>query len=132
MARRFLIFGIGFLLGCVLVYVTMFKGTDREFYGSWLPEGRVLKKIKFSLDQSSSGYKCILEKSGVFDSEFEQLLESGDIDFEKSSTDKTVKRYFISSEVDESRTIVTEIALRRDSAWITQIGISTLSHSACD
>ena len=74
MARRLLIFSVGFFMGCVLVYTTMFKGTDREFYGSWLPEGRVIKKLNSSLNRDHSSYQCILDKSGVFESEVDEMF----------------------------------------------------------
>jgi len=132
MARRFLIFGIGFLMGCVLVYTTMFKDTNREFYGSWLPEGRVMKKLNSSLNRNVEGYQCILEKSGIFESEMDELLIEGDIDFDKSNTQSSIRKYLITSEVSTDRIIFAEISLAIDSAWVSQIGVSKLSFSACD
>ena len=86
-----MIFSVGFFMGCVLVYTTMFKGTDREFYGSWLPEGRVIKKLNSSLNRDHSSYQCILDKSGVFESEVDEMFVSGDIDFEKSNTESSIE-----------------------------------------
>tara|TARA_B110000967_G_C18731712_1_gene482933 strand:- start:209 stop:607 length:399 start_codon:yes stop_codon:yes gene_type:complete len=131
-ARRLLIFSVGFFMGCVLVYTTMFKGTDREFYGSWLPEGRVIKKLNSSLNRDHSSYQCILDKSGVFESEVDEMFVSGDIDFEKSNTESSIRKYFVNVEINENRNVVAEISLARDSAWISQIGVSNLSFKACD
>lgn len=132
MARRLLIFSVGFLMGCVLVYTTMFKDTNREFYGSWLPEGRVMKKLNSSLHRGNEDYQCILKKAEIFESEMDELLLDGDIDFGKSNTESSIRKYVISVESTSKRNIIAEISLARDSAWVSQIGISELSFKACD
>ncbi|UTW63328.1 hypothetical protein KFE98_03990 [bacterium SCSIO 12741] len=91
MARRVLIYSIGFLMGCMAVYMLFYKGQDREFYGSWLPEGRVLKKIHTTLDRSDTTLNCLMECQGVFDSDLDLLFKDGEVDFSSSVTQGSPK-----------------------------------------
>lgn len=100
MARRFFIFSIGLLFGSVLVYQLMIKGTDREFYGSWMPEGRVLKKVRTGLDKQHIKLDCWTKCSNIFNSDIDYLLENGDVDFSRSKTQGTEKSYFIECELE--------------------------------
>lgn len=131
MARRVLIFSIGFLMGCVLVYTTFFKDSERDFYGSWLPEGRVLKKLNSSLNRGTAEFKCALDQSGVFDSDIDLLFENGDIDFSKSETKLEPRSYVTYVEANE-REIWVEFVLNKDSAWVSKMGVDSLKTVNCD
>ncbi|MGB0403560.1 MAG: hypothetical protein ACPGEG_05635 [Salibacteraceae bacterium] len=132
MARRLLIFSVGFFMGCVAVYAFLFKGTDRDFYGAWLPDGRVLKKINNSIDRSSTKYKCLIENAGVFPSELDLLLTDGNVDFSKSDTKNKKKKYFTEIELEGGRNIQAEFVIMKDSAWLTQVGIGQFLEADCD
>lgn len=132
MARRLLIFSVGFFMGCVAVYAFLFRGTDRDFYGAWLPDGRVLKKIHNSIDRSSSTFNCLIEDAGVFPSELDLLLTDGNVDFSKSETKKKKKKYYTEIELEGGRNIQAEFVVLNDSAWLNRIGIDEFIESNCD
>jgi hypothetical protein len=132
MARRVFIFSIGFLMGCVLVYNTFFKDSERDFYGSWLPEGRVLKKINQSLDHSSTRYQCQIKSAGIFESEMDKTFADGSVDFDNSETKGEPKSYRVSHEIDDNRILVFDFALREDTAWIIQLGVNQFKETNCD
>jgi hypothetical protein len=132
MARRFFIFSIGFLMGCVLVYTTFFKDSERDFYGSWLPEGRVIKKIRLSLDRTTDLYACQLKSAGIFESEMDLLLEDGSIDFSASETKINPRIYRVDYEVKDERVLMLDIVLQEDSAWIKQLGVNQIQEVNCD
>lgn len=121
MARRVLIFSIGFLFGSILVYQLLIKDTDREFYGSWLPEGRVLKKIKTSLNFGESRLNCLMECQDVFASDIEWLLENGDVDFSKSETKAKRKSYRVEGETEGQMNLAITFELLNDSVWVSDL-----------
>ncbi len=137
MARRFFIFSIGLLLGSVLVYQILIKDTDREFYGSWLPEGRVLKKIRTGLDKHHAYLNCWTDCANIFNSDVDVLLESGDVDFSQSKTKGTEKQYIIETELENGELLTMGFGLIKDSVFIQYIETSKAakyvdSNCGCD
>jgi hypothetical protein len=93
MARRIFIFSIGFFGGCIMVWFMFFRTGERSFYGNWLPEGRVLSKLKAGLDKNSSHSLCMLECTGIFKSQLAALLDQGDVLFSESKTNEDPREY---------------------------------------
>ena len=84
------------------------------------------------MNQSSIQYMCLLEKSGVFYSEMEELYKDGDIDFSKSDTEREPKVYNASFSPEDGREICVEFVLSNDTAWINRIGVGELATFECD
>jgi hypothetical protein len=63
-----------------------FRTGERSFYGDWLPDGRVLKTLRRSLQLQSPHAKCMLNCLGIYQSRVEDLLTEGDVDFAASIT----------------------------------------------
>lgn len=133
MARRFFIFSIGLLLGSMLVYQLMIKGTDREFYGSWLPEGRVLKKIRNGLDKQHLQLDCWTKCTDVFNSDIDYLLENGDVDFSKSTTQGSEKAYLVEVELESEEVLQVIFGMVEEEISIQEITVGSKSpYSAKD
>lgn len=109
------------MLGSVMVYQVLIKGTDREFYGSWLPEGRVLKKIRSALDKQYEKLNCYTSCAGIFNSDIDELLENGDVDFSKSQTTGAQKTYFISNELESGELLEVQFFLVEDSVGLIEV-----------
>ena len=121
MPRRILIFSIGFLFGCVLVYQTMFKNSDRDFYGGWLPDGRVLKKINLSLNRDIPNYECLLTCHQLFDSDVQEILKKGDVRFAECETKTEPKIYVVEGELESGSHVKMKFSLAGDSARLMDI-----------
>ncbi|MAZ37006.1 MAG: hypothetical protein CL842_06105 [Crocinitomicaceae bacterium] len=123
MARRFFIFSIGLLFGSVLVYQLLIKGTDREFYGSWLPEGRVLKKIRTGLDKQHLKLDCWTKCASIFNSDIDYLLENGDVNFSRSKTQGSEKSYFVDSELESEQLLEVTFGMVGEQISIQEITV---------
>lgn len=131
MARRFLIYSIGFLFGCVLVYQTMYKNTDRDFYGGWLPDGRVLKKIDQNLDRNQESYQCILTCHELFDSDIDEVLQKGDVRFAESDTKREPKLYVVDAVLESGKELKLTFEMNMESCELKTI-ISPDKTCNCD
>ena len=110
-------------MGSVMVYQLIIKGTDREFYGSWLPEGRVLKKIRTGLDKQPQLLSCWTKCAGIFNSDIDFLLDEGDVDFSKSTTQGGDKSYLVEVQLESKKKIQAEFGLTEDSVFVSFIDI---------
>jgi len=93
---RFKYYGLGFILGLVVVWATLIKDRDRD---SWLPEGRTLDFLERIDIQVSDLAKCQIEclelAPDFMDASF---WGKADIDFTKSATKrKPCPEYYITS-----------------------------------
>lgn len=119
-------------MGCMAVYLLLFKGQDRDFYGSWLPEGRVLKKINTTLDRSDSTLVCLMECEGIFASDLEGLLQEGEVDFASSKTQGSPKEYSLSVERESNESLEMRFYLEEDSTWVHSIMGKQPSDCQCE
>lgn len=110
-------------MGSVMVYQLIIKGTDREFYGSWLPEGRVLKKIRTGLDKQPVLLSCWTKCADIFNSDVDYLLENGDVDFSKSITKGAQKSYYVEADLETGKQLQMEFGLTDDSVSVNFIQV---------
>ena len=85
-SRRFWIFGIGFLIGSVLVYFTLFRGQDRSY---WLPENRIKDLIQQSELVYSSHAICVMDCRNINKEDVSKILKTGDVNYEESNIHNT-------------------------------------------
>lgn len=110
-------------MGSFMVYQLLIKDTDREFYGSWLPEDRVLKKIRTGLDAKHDYLNCWTSCTGIFNSDIDILLSSGDVDFSKSVTQGDEKQYLVNTTLERGVDLTVLFGLQQDSIVIQQINL---------
>ncbi len=82
--RRLRLYGLGFLLGCVLVYFLLLRGKDRT---GWLPERRVKTQIDSTLSISPD-IKCVLECNRISEGDLRVILKGSSVNFSESSPQK--------------------------------------------
>ena len=105
---RLKFYGLGFGLGCLLVWATLYKDRDRP---SWLPEGRVLEFLEEVDIQISDQLKCELACNNIpisfMDSTF---WANADVDFDQSAVKrKPCPEHYIKSTIKDGREIVVYI-----------------------
>jgi hypothetical protein len=81
--RRFSLYLMGFGLGAVLAYFTLYKGQNR---GYWLPENRVKSTIEGSKIHFSDNALCKLNCLSLNDSMIKEALKKGSVNFKESGT----------------------------------------------
>ena len=91
--RRLRYYGIGFGIGCVFVF---FFFQNRGC--SWLPSNRVKNAILDRVIVVSDNTQKTLEEKGISNEEVIELLNNGDVDFQKSDKDSDSKVYAIEKE----------------------------------
>ena len=84
--RRFALFGLGIILGCVMVYFTLIRGKNR---GSWLPENRVKELILKSEIVYSSHAKCVMACRKINENDVMTILKDGSVNFSESNVHET-------------------------------------------
>lgn len=84
--KRIALYVVGFGIGCLFAYFTLFKGKNR---GYWLPENRVKEKIAKSRLDFSSHVKCLMECNALSEETIMNILKNGNINFQESQTHHT-------------------------------------------
>lgn len=118
-------------MGCVLVYRMIIKDSDRDFYGSWLPTGRVLKKIDETLDRNSESFKCFLKCNEMFDSDVDYMMENASINFSDSDTKGQTKNYELNVELEDGRNVFAMIKLKGEESTLTDMSVDG-KECSCD
>lgn len=80
--RRLKLFGIGVVLGCVLVYFLLIRGKD---FGFWTPENRVLELLQKSELSFSQVADCQMQCMNVSENEVKEIFKSGSVNFDESN-----------------------------------------------
>jgi len=101
-SRRYLLFGFGIALGCMLVYFTLIKGKNRAY---WLPSNRVKEMILTSKITYADQVKCLMDCKNISESGMTELIRSGDVNFQESDTRKTPPSYMIDGTLAENKKI---------------------------
>ncbi len=83
MGKRLRLYGIGFLIGCVIVYFTLLRGVNRTY---WLPANRVKEQVDKSTFKFSEHAKCILACKQITEEEVRDVLKNGEVNFSESDT----------------------------------------------
>ena len=102
---RLKFYGLGFALGCVAVWATLYNG--REERSSWLPEGRVLEFLERTEIDISKQLKCQLECEGIPENFMDSTFwANAVVDFEKSDTKrKPCPEHYIESTLKDGRQV---------------------------
>ncbi len=109
LANRLKFYGIGFGMGCVMVWVMFYQGDDAR--ASWMPEGRVLEFLEDTEINISEKAKCQLACYGVA-SEFmdKAFWDNADVNFDESAIDrKPCPEYKITSTTADGKAITVYI-----------------------
>lgn len=99
MARRLRIYFFGFILG--IVFVIFLYGDKTDIIVGWIPEKRVLKRIKLTEKIISDSMQCILDCNKFNDENWETLYKNGDVDFSEARQ-KPYPIYSVSVANDEN------------------------------
>lgn len=94
MARRLLLYFIGFSIGSIIVYFLFFKDKDRSFF----PSGIVLDSLRSKdiiIDQRTA---CMLACYEINEKNLKDLLDDGDVNFSKSSPRQEPKIYLVETD----------------------------------
>lgn len=82
MARRLRIYFFGFLLGIILV---IFLYSDKsDIIVGWVPEKRVLKRLKLTEKVISDSMQCILDCNKFNHQDWDLLYANGDVNFSEA------------------------------------------------
>lgn len=105
---RLKFYGLGFTLGCVIVWATLLRGRERP---SFLPEGRVLEFFEDTDIRISDELKCQLECNNIpvtfMDSTF---WANANVDFKKSAVKrKPCPEHYVKSKIKDGREMVVYI-----------------------
>lgn len=84
--RRVLLFSIGIVMGCGMVYFTLIRGQNR---GYWLPGNRVKELIQKSEIIFSPHAKCVMACRRIMEQDVMDILRNGDVNFGESDVRET-------------------------------------------
>jgi len=108
-ANRLKFYGIGFVMGCVMVWVMFYQGDDAR--PSWMPEGRVLEFLADTEINISENAKCKLACYSI-PSDFmdKAFWDNADVRFKESSIErKPCPEYKITSTTSDGKEITVYI-----------------------
>ncbi|MCC7333412.1 MAG: hypothetical protein IT232_12475 [Flavobacteriales bacterium] len=116
---------LGFGLGCIVVWATLYKDRDRP---SWLPQGRILEFLERTTINMGDQVKCKLEchqiPNGFMDKKF---WKNASVDFEKSATKrKPCPEYYITGTLENNQKIILYIESCETCENCSQEGSATL------
>lgn len=84
--KRLFYYGVGFGLGCVMVWVMFYRNGDRP---AWMPEGRVLEYLETVEVEVNDELKCKLTCYGISEDFMnEDFWDQATIDFKASDVKK--------------------------------------------
>lgn len=99
---------LGFGLGCVVVWATLYRGRDRT---SWLPKGRIVSFLKETKVGFTEKSKCQMECIGLSEDFMDDVfwLDAG-VDLGKSDTHrKPCPEYYIISKTAQNQELLVYI-----------------------
>ena len=105
MKRRFTLYGIGFVLGLLIVF--FFLG-GKKASCNWMPNDRILKVIRQKQVHLSEQVRQELPALAIDSARVMLILQRGDVDFSKSQVrNEPCRNYWIEDEEDSSLLIIT-------------------------
>ena len=111
--RRFFLYGIGFGIGSILVYVTFLRNPSGD-YDMWTWGERVKEEIR--LDQTWRQrplVACLLDCQQLELAALDSLLVHGEVEIDGAAGDRDTLLYTITTEASRS-----QAGLRADFLWI--------------
>lgn len=130
--KRIRLYFIGFLIGCVLVYFMLFRGTNRSY---WLPANRVREQVNKSQFRYSERAECKMKCRQITRTEVEEILKNGEVNFSESDTrGAVVPSYAIEGKTSANKNLRVLITIfEQDSvAEITTIVNLSGNHDTCN
>lgn len=123
--RRLFYYLIGFFIGCVLVYVMLFKGRDRQ---PWLPENRIKWTIGHTPLIISPDTRHAVDSLHLTNGQLKNILSKGDVVFGKSQPHaKPYPVYFIRCSQDHY-TLESLVSVSYDDSVSTLLQIHVIPH----
>lgn len=84
--RRFLLYGFGLVIGCIIVYFSLFKDKNRT---DWLPKNRIKDLILKSELIYSVHAKCIMKCRNLSEKDVTNIITSGNVNLSESNVHET-------------------------------------------
>ena len=82
MKKRFILFGFGFILGIIIIVLRYGDKSDTLF--DWVPEGRVLKRLRLTEIVISDSMQCVLDCNEFKTEYWDFLLNEGQVNFSRA------------------------------------------------
>lgn len=102
LSSRIFTYLVGIAIGSLLVYIMLFRGRSDRNLGGWLPNERVLAKIKENPLSYTEKGACMLNCFGITEEEFKEFLSGANVAFGKSETSrKPCPVYLINATINE-------------------------------
>jgi hypothetical protein len=79
MARRIRVYLFGFIIGIILVI--FLYGDKYDIIVGWMPEKRVLKRLKLTEKVISDSMQCVLDCNNFNENDWKLLYANGDVNF---------------------------------------------------
>jgi Domain of unknown function (DUF4258) len=101
--RRILLFSIGAVAGCMVVYFSLIRGNNRTY---WLPGNRVKDLILKSEIIFSAHAKCMMKCRNISPQDVKEIIQNGQVNFSESNVRNTAcPSYAIDGSVSENKKI---------------------------
>ncbi len=126
MARRIRVYLVGVFLGCIMVYVFLIRGKNRDF-GFWLPQGRVMEELTTKKLTFNAKATCQFACYQIDASAFQYDLKTADVNFSKSLVHEKPKKYLV-----EFNQYNAWILMYKDSSVVSDIEVKQKSASNCE
>lgn len=82
MARRLSLYFFGFLIG--IIFVLFYYSDKSESITGWMPEKRVLKRLRMTEKIISDSMQCVLDCQGLDSTDWKNLLKDGEVSFDEA------------------------------------------------
>ncbi|NND77248.1 MAG: DUF4258 domain-containing protein [Flavobacteriales bacterium] len=93
MVRRFKLFLIGMFLGTLAVI--FFFGDRLDLFSSWMPNERVLLRLRQTELKMTEKAKCLMDCYEIERNDINTLMIEGDVDFKNSKTQEDPLIYLV-------------------------------------
>ena len=93
MLRRFKLFFIGMFLGTLAVI--LFFGDRLELFSSWMPNDRVLLRLRQTELKMTEHAKCLMDCFQIERKHIDKIMNEGNVDFKESKTQEDPLIYLV-------------------------------------
>lgn len=92
--RRVRIYAFGVGLGCMMVYVFLIRGKNRDF-GFWLPENRIIEELTTSKITYSDQATCALACYSIAADSVKTIIQNSNVNYDRSLPRENPRKYYI-------------------------------------
>lgn len=93
MVRRFKLFFIGMFLGTLAVI--LFFGDRLELFSSWMPNERVLLRLRQTELKMTEHARCLMDCYKIERKHIDKIMNAGDVDFKNSKPQEDPLIYIV-------------------------------------